>query len=259
VINFGVSGYGTAQELLTLREVAWSYSPDLVLLAFTTGNDISDNWRRLKSATDIPYFTQKNGELILDNSFRQTSSYRWKQALLSTAISSVRDHSRVVQVFLAAQRNFRLWIQSRSVTPAGSSHGGSNTSQPIYSAPSNDDWIGAWDITEKLLSEMNREVRSRGVRFVVVTLSNPEQVLPYIRNPADQALFYPDNRIKNLGTREGFEVIVLAPGLQRYAQANNVFLHGFGADLGNGHWNEQGHRIAADYIFDSMCSSGLLK
>ncbi|PWT94005.1 MAG: hypothetical protein C5B55_03415 [Blastocatellia bacterium] len=56
VINFGVSGYGTAQELLTIRERVWSYSPDLVILAFTTGNDISDNVRELKRAADIPYF-----------------------------------------------------------------------------------------------------------------------------------------------------------------------------------------------------------
>ncbi|HKP37384.1 MAG TPA: hypothetical protein VJT71_11035, partial [Pyrinomonadaceae bacterium] len=32
VINFGVSGYGTAQELITLRENVWQYSPDIVLL-----------------------------------------------------------------------------------------------------------------------------------------------------------------------------------------------------------------------------------
>ena len=45
VLNFGVGGYGTAQEELTLRHEVWKYSPDLVLLAVTTGNDISDNYR----------------------------------------------------------------------------------------------------------------------------------------------------------------------------------------------------------------------
>src|SRR5437764_648638 len=35
VINFGVSGYGTAQELWTLREKVCDYSPDVVLLAVT--------------------------------------------------------------------------------------------------------------------------------------------------------------------------------------------------------------------------------
>jgi len=36
VLNFGVSGYGTAQELVTLRQKVWDYSPDIVVLAFTT-------------------------------------------------------------------------------------------------------------------------------------------------------------------------------------------------------------------------------
>jgi len=39
VINFGVSGYQTAQELVTLRRRVWDYSPDIVLLAVTTAND----------------------------------------------------------------------------------------------------------------------------------------------------------------------------------------------------------------------------
>lgn len=32
VINFGVSGYGTAQELLTLRHKVWDYAPDKLAL-----------------------------------------------------------------------------------------------------------------------------------------------------------------------------------------------------------------------------------
>lgn len=43
VINFGISGYGTTQELLALRKWVWKYSPDVILLAFVTGNDIADN------------------------------------------------------------------------------------------------------------------------------------------------------------------------------------------------------------------------
>ena len=34
VINFGVSEYGTTQQLLTLQNNVWKYNPDLILLAF---------------------------------------------------------------------------------------------------------------------------------------------------------------------------------------------------------------------------------
>src|SRR5271155_4902179 len=32
-INFGVDGYGTAQELMTLQHKVWAYQPDIVVLA----------------------------------------------------------------------------------------------------------------------------------------------------------------------------------------------------------------------------------
>ena len=47
VIKLWVSGYGPAQELITLREYVWQYSPDIILLTITTNNDISNNVREL--------------------------------------------------------------------------------------------------------------------------------------------------------------------------------------------------------------------
>jgi len=62
VINFGVSGYGTAQELLILRQKVWDYSPDIVLLAITSLNDITDDSRALKQSNDVPTsYSQKVG------------------------------------------------------------------------------------------------------------------------------------------------------------------------------------------------------
>src|SRR5690349_6428314 len=48
VLNFGVDGYGTAQELLTYRYFAAKYSPDVVLLAFFAENDVRNNSRDLE-------------------------------------------------------------------------------------------------------------------------------------------------------------------------------------------------------------------
>ena len=51
VINFGVSGYGTAQEFLMLHQSVWQYSPDVILLAVTANNDVTDNSRALRMGT----------------------------------------------------------------------------------------------------------------------------------------------------------------------------------------------------------------
>ena len=65
-------------------------------------------------------------------------------------------------------------------------------------------------------------------------------------------LFYPDNRIKSLCLREHIPVITLAPELQAYAEKSGSFLHGFGSDLGNGHWNAVGHRVAGELIAEKL-------
>ncbi len=73
VINFGVQGYGTAQELMTLRHKVWEYSPDLVILAFFPGNDLINNSKKLEFYKRRPFFVYKNGELVPDQSWQKMS------------------------------------------------------------------------------------------------------------------------------------------------------------------------------------------
>ena len=70
VLNFGVSGFSTARELILLRQRVWQYSPDIVLLLVTTRNDVRDNSRALDryANTALPYFDYREGSLKLDDS-----------------------------------------------------------------------------------------------------------------------------------------------------------------------------------------------
>lgn len=65
VINLGVSGHGTAQELEPLRHRGWNFDPDIVLLAFFTGNDIHDNSRALADKPGGPYFTYQGDDTLV--------------------------------------------------------------------------------------------------------------------------------------------------------------------------------------------------
>lgn len=71
VLNFGISGFGTAQELLTFRHYARHYQPDIVLLAFVPGNDVRNNSRRLEPVQVRPFFEWDGRELRLDAAFRE--------------------------------------------------------------------------------------------------------------------------------------------------------------------------------------------
>jgi hypothetical protein len=289
VINFGVSGYGTAQELLTLREKVWAYAPDVVLLAVTTNNDVLDNSRALKVTEEIPYFRLDGDRLALDDSFRRTAAFRLRNSALNRLGRWLREHLRFVQAVHEGQGAIKsrldAWRERRRLArekekdgagaagevkatnagqagaPAGDAPADElGTANAIYREPADDVWRGAWLLTERLLAEMNAEVKGHGARFYVVTLSNGIQVYPdpaareaFRQRVGAADLFYAERRFKTLGEREGFPVYNLAPDLQAYADRHRVFLHGFGAQRGNGHWNEDGHRVAGELLTQKLC------
>jgi hypothetical protein len=278
VINFGVSGYGTAQELITLREHVWQYAPDIVMLAVTTNNDVSDNLRVLKKTNEVPFFVYDEGKLALDDSFKETRGFRLRQSLPNRLGGWIKDHSRLIQAINQGHHGFKVWLASRRARSAPTKQAGPESETKnavaaseelgidnvVYREPSDQVWNEAWRVTEGLIRQMHDEVTPRGARFVVVTLSNGIQVFPdanvrqtFLKRVGASDLFYPDHRFKNLCDREMIPVITLAPQLQNYADQNKVFLHGFGANPGNGHWNQLGHRVAAELITQKLCG-GLL-
>jgi lysophospholipase L1-like esterase len=299
VVNFGVSGYGTAQELLTLQRHVRAYSPDIVLLAFTTSNDISDNSRLLKKTDDIPYFIYRDGQLVLDDSFRDSASYRLRVSPVGRLAVWLRGSSRVVQLFHQAHAAFQTYMRSRKmkadVEAKAAREKLSDAARPkppdpfvaarydaaqpaareravkteelgvdnaVYLESDDPAWNEAWRVTEKLVALMRDEAEGQGARFFVVTLSNGIQVYPdaaarqaFMERLGVRDIFYPDRRIAALGERERIKVFTLAPALQLYAERNRAFLHGFGRDTGNGHWNALGHRVAGELLAEQLCRS----
>ena len=262
VINFGVSGYGTALELITLRRQVWEYSPDIVVLAFTTGNDISDNSRALKGGEDIPYFIHRDGQLVLDESYLNSRTFRLRQSILNRSLRWLRNYSRVAQLAFQAYYAIANRLASGRQQQQGDAQQGTEAGQfaAVFNEPGDPVWKDAWQVTEELLLMMRDEVARRNAKFLVVTLSNAVQVNPnptlreeFRKRMKISDLFYPDRRIKALGEREGFHVLNLAPSLQTYAEQHKIFLHGFGRTLGNGHWNADGHRVAGEVIAQQLC------
>jgi hypothetical protein len=70
-------------------------------------------------------------------------------------------------------------------------------------------------------------------------------------------LFYPDRRIADFCRSKAIPVITLAPTLADYAAREHVNLHGFTGNIGYGHWNELGHRVAGEEIGKRVCEGVL--
>jgi hypothetical protein len=260
VINFGKSGRGTGEELLVLRHQAGGFSPDLVLLAFTSGNDVRNNSRALEEDRHRPFFSLVDGVPVLDPGFARDPRFRKDEGRVRRILVALLNRCRVAQLLVQGV----TLLRQRRGGPAGGpmpAGGEPGLDQGIYRDPAGGPWEEAWALTEALLAAMRREAAEMGAAFVVVTLTNGIQVHPSVdmRREAELTLgvpdlFHPERRVEAAGRREGFPVIPLAPEMQRRAERGGIFFHGFpDTALGVGHWNKGGHRAAGEIIARELC------
>jgi hypothetical protein len=262
-LNFGVSGYGTGHELLTLRERVWQYAPDLVLLAFFPGNDVRNNSKALEGERGRAYFSLKDGRLYLDTAFRSDPEFVEKQHI--AAHRAWLQESRIYQLMRRVRAgNIAQHFHNAPVAAALAS--GDKLTEPgldeqVFREPADAKWREAWDITDALVLAANEETKQHGARFVLTVLSTPGTVYPnpqmrarYAASLGVKSLFYPEERLQRLGAVYGFDVLALAPQMQRAADEKHVFLHGFeNTKPGFGHWNAAGHALAAELIAAGLC------
>jgi hypothetical protein len=300
VMDFGTDAYGTAQELITLRRHVWQYSPDAVVLAFFSGNDVRNNSVMLESDKCRPFYVFEDGKLVLGGPFERS---RW--FYLSCMMRFESRHSQVLNLIGDAKSDIRSRMKARKAAreaaapPASVSavsvigapqpgasaparaeqikdRAGAAAAAPkpatlghetgldddVYRPPSTPVMQDAWRVTDGIITMVARETAAHHVPLLVVTIATPPQIYPsplvrsyYAMTYHSSDLFYPDERIKALGEREGFEVLNLAPPMQAYADAHHTFLAGFKTTkLGVGHWNADGHRVAGELIAQKICA-----
>jgi hypothetical protein len=266
VLNFGVAGYSTAQELLTLKREVWKYQPDLVVVALYPARDIANNVRELNNAVDperSPYFVYREGRLVEDESFRALAELQPKQIELQNISYQISKRWRVLQAITAMQRFGQVRLAMMAVKDRAEKIGIENPEYMIYLPPSHPAIENAWSVTEGLLLAFRDEVKRHGAELRIVTLATRPQVMPDAAKRTEllhklgiKNFSYADRRIKEFGEREGIRVTNLGPALSAYADAHHVYLNGFNENnFGAGHWNETGHRVAAEAIAADLCTT----
>jgi lysophospholipase L1-like esterase len=152
VLNSGVNGYGTAQELLLLRDQGMALRPDVVLVVFFW-NDLANNYMR-----DFPRFRLQDGELIWPEpiavekaSVRPEQRRTWLRH--SRVYRFVSDRLKIVGYRLKLLLGIPL--ESREFVNLG-------------------DREAAWQLTSALLRELRDRAASIGAQTLVASM--PDQV-----------------------------------------------------------------------------------
>lgn len=264
VLNFGVTGYGTAQELLTYRHRARAFDPDVVALVVFAGNDLFNNVREMNptNADAAPYFRLgREGGLEFVEPFagdgKPGAASLWMRARFRDLHGSLRLVQLGTEAYYNWQRRRGRAADQQRIT---SVYGKDWMEWLAYVPPRGEAMRESWMVTQKLLVQFRDEVQKDGRKFLLVLANNAVQVLPedvdrrrFAEQYSLESLDFADLRLRQVALSNGIRVLWLAEWLREVAQRERVYLHGFGAAKGSGHWNEEGHKAVAERMATGVC------
>lgn len=214
VINAGVSGYSTDQELLWYRNEGTKYETDLVIVVLA-GNDVGDNDRQLVNTIYFkPKFVLEEGRLVLVGSPVPKTSPQGK------FIYSLSQRSALA--YFLVQRYFDL-LSLYGKMKVNSDHAKS----PVSGINAERE---PFKLTIALIDEMRAIAESRKAKFMIVATDR------WWNDPSGET--YKDFVITMQS--EGFLVLDVEsmPGFD----PEDMLIPD------DGHWNQMGHEFVADKI-----------
>jgi hypothetical protein len=254
VIDGGCGGWGTAQELLYLREQGLAYQPDLILLAFFVGNDLGDNSIELtldgkRELAIKPYYVPRD-----DGSLELLEPNPPAPGLLGGIANVLRLHSTVYNFLesgvlrklgrddlLSAWRTLDALEQPRY------------QGNLVYRTRLTDDWRSAWELTGTLMGMVRDEAVEHGARFGLVMVPTRAQVSTQAwrgiaGGPEDQRRGldrnFPNSQLQKIAAQLDTPFLDLVPLLRAADSQDQGFLY-YERDQ---HWTAAGHAAAAQAI-----------
>ena len=244
VINAGVSGWGTDDQLRYLTEYGLPYDPDLVLVAMTLHNDVSDNLRQY-------WHTARDGRLVSQE--REPIPWFTYKTLELKAFLAVRF--QLVQVF----REVRYRNEMVESGEALQSH-----VRTLFDDPPPEEVAFGWQLTRLLLDRLQSVAHESGAPVVVAMLPIIHQLSPRLfeeligseaAGGSELDIDEPQQMMRGIADDLGLPLIDLAPAFREWTAEHDVPLY----VLSDGHWNEAGHRLATEVVTEQLLSLGAIR
>ncbi len=259
IINAGVVGYGTGNQLSYFTHEGYKYQPDLVLLAFFTGNDIADN-------ISPPHYKLENGHLKPIKATYRPDSIVPPWAKEGTIFRSIRNflylNSRLYSVTIEIL-TFSVVQKIPALVNQLNSMGFIEATRPVMNAGNIYSFINppeqAWLMTEAIIQQLNQEVEAQGSQLLVAILPDETEVdqkkwaaifkaYPELASKKELVDFSPTKRLAQFLQQAGILHLQLLPTLQAYQASTNEPLY----YKHDGHWRPAGHIAVAEAIYNKL-------
>jgi len=251
VVNLGVPAWGPHEELHLLKTYGIRFRPDLVMLNFFIGNDIQN---KRGDTLDLPkilvvagqsYYVDSNGNWAHDT----IGPSRW--FLYHNLNYLIRVGPGRVQQLAKRSDVVGSRVDVPPVVSRSNYLRGIYESSDIYLRESSPYFEQHWTRTKSTLLAMRDFLRENKIPLLIVLIPAPIQLDPVLQSEylasvgaeAKQYDFQKPSRLLRLWCEENeVPVVDLLPAFEAAGDPNE---HYFQNDI---HWNEAGHKVAADAI-----------
>lgn len=236
VMGFGISGMGTEQEKILLEKEILKYNPNIVILAFTVGNDIRDNI----------LYDLENIDISKKIKFRILFS-----PIKNFLRANFHTFSFFVDTFRLIKNKLGDFIFLSTVKNEKNIY---DYDYEIYFENYSIDVQNGWKETKDALLKMD-SLTSELMIFIIPTPFQVDSVKynEFIKKFEGQKtnITKPIDIIIDFGNEN--DIMVINP-LEEFhdRNVNNSFYWQY-----DGHWNEKGHSLAAEVIFDFLVTNKL--
>jgi lysophospholipase L1-like esterase len=267
VVNLGVSGYGTDQELLLWRQLGPQLRPDVVLLVMTPYTDVYDVLYAERYGYQKPRFTlDAAGALTLDNvpvppaldrpwAFEPTAAPQVPLAPLLEAASRsallAAGLLAVARVPVAREGMERAgWLPPRLP--------GNDWETMLFGRPPDAETRAGFTLVGHLVAALAADVRASGATLVVTSVPTAVQVYEPLRGaftarhppPAGGWDFdAPARMVAEICRVVGVRHVDLLPDLQAAARRDPYLYYRW-----NLHWTATGHQVVAATLARELTS-----
>lgn len=259
VINSGVSDTGTDDQFLFYKHEGYKYSPELVLLSFYIGNDVSDNNEAITPRSSRPHFVLKDGVLSLTN-FPGTPPEKYPKPAGLKAF--IRDHSQLY-VLISITVRAKFPILAKKLSELGLIE---KTPEPppladIYKKRYSPDWDDAWTLTKRLILMLKAEAEKNGAEFALLEIPDRFQIHPVL---FDKNLpLFPDIKKSELDFTKPHRLLraFCRERALRCVSLYEAFKENYAEDgrllyYSDTHLNLKGHALAAGELFGYFSRRG---
>ena len=256
VMSMGMSGFNTAQELIAYRKYGKGFKPDVVVLMFTLGNDVSGNSSELFYSKTKPFFDVIGEKLVQTHTPQRYESSFFKKIFTDYLeaprfiYNKANKNPIFAQLFSASHNTGAEKKEDKELSTPDNAVFLSLKNPPLV-------WQKAWDITIKLIQTIHEETKQNGAQFVFILVPTDAQIFPErvkkIIEQSDSAIDY------DLSLSDGV--------LNKLAQDNHFFYYSLaealkplGDNIGipDGHFSYQAHEIVSEAILNFLKSNNIL-